>query len=220
MTPEEIAQMQSDLETANKSISKLNDENAKARIANRELKEKGDAALQEDADELARLKEVEAASAEKQQLAEGKYEEVMKQRDKAREEAEMEFTQQIANANDGRVAAESKYENVVISNSILSAAATANAINPEDVSMLIRNNVSLNKDGKIEVSVGGELQRDDDGKPLTVSSYVKAFLETRPNMIQGKGGGSNSQGGSGKSKTQNLNTPLDRIKAGLEARKA
>jgi hypothetical protein len=67
---------------------------------------------------------------------------------------------------------------------ILDAAARFRAVNPEQVKALIRNQVRLNADGEVEViDTKGTVQYDDSGKPLSVETYVKTWLQQNPHFV-------------------------------------
>lgn len=68
---------------------------------------------------------------------------------------------------------------------ILDAAARYKAVAPEQVKALLSNRVRLGESGEVEVlGTDGAVSYDDSGKPVTVDSLVKEFLDTNPHFVQ------------------------------------
>lgn len=68
---------------------------------------------------------------------------------------------------------------------ILDAAARFRAVAPEQVKMLVRNNVRLGAEGEPEViDREGKVRYDDSGRPLSVDSLVQEFLQQNPHFVQ------------------------------------
>lgn len=71
---------------------------------------------------------------------------------------------------------------------IISAAARANAIDPEDVSLLVGRHVSHDEDGALVVlNEKGTPRLNSKGEPLSVEEFVKAFVESKPHLKRGSG---------------------------------
>lgn len=68
---------------------------------------------------------------------------------------------------------------------LMEAASRFRAVAPEQVKMLVRNNVRLNADGDVEVvDAEGKVRYDDSGRLLSVDSYVQEFLSKNPHFVQ------------------------------------
>lgn len=67
---------------------------------------------------------------------------------------------------------------------LLNAAAKYKAVNPEQVQMLLRNNIRLNEDGEAEVfDSKGAVRYKDSGQQLTIEEYVDEWLQANPHFI-------------------------------------
>jgi len=81
---------------------------------------------------------------------------------------------------------------------LLRAASSLQAVQPSQVSSLLRNNIRLSEEGKAEVlDDTGAIRYSDDGSPLTVSSLVNEFLTTNPHFVKASQGGAGSAGNVG-----------------------
>jgi len=66
---------------------------------------------------------------------------------------------------------------------LLNAAATHKAVAPEQVKLLLANQVRLNDDGEVEViDNSGKPRYSDKGKPLAVEDLVRDFLDANPHF--------------------------------------
>jgi len=110
----------------------------------------------------------------------------------------------------------SKYKKVVINDKIINSAAKFNAINPSQIAVLIRDNVTLNEKGEVEVlNEDGKPIYNEKGELLSVEEYVKNFLTENQYLVKGPIGGTGSKGG--QHKPENTpSDPLERLKAGLQ----
>ena len=92
--------------------------------------------------------------------------------------------QEMASKKDAEI---SKRDEVIrgykIDMPLLDAAARFKAVNPEQVKQLIKGNIRLNDDGEVEV-IGndGAVRYDDSGKPVTVDTLVREFLDRNPHF--------------------------------------
>ena len=67
---------------------------------------------------------------------------------------------------------------------LVNAAAKFKSINPDQVKSLLRNNVRLNDESEVEVvDSNNEVRYDDSGKPISVDTLVKDFLQTNPHFV-------------------------------------
>ena len=81
-----------------------------------------------------------------------------------------------------------------VDNSILSIASNNKAINPQQVVSLIKNEVRLSDDNRIEVlDANSNIRYNDKGELLTIEQRVKEFLDANPHFRQGSLSGTGSQ---------------------------
>ena len=123
-----------------------------------------------DADELRAIVEQHRKQQQDAQLKKGEFEKVL---------------QELASKKDAEIQKRDKMiEEFKLNSPILDAAARLRAVAPEQVKSLIRNNVRLNQDGEPEVvDKEGKVRYADNGKPLSVDSYVQEFLTQNPHFI-------------------------------------
>jgi len=76
-------------------------------------------------------------------------------------------------------------ESYKVETPIIEAASRYRAVNSEQVKSLVRNHVRLNADGEVEVlDEKGTVRYDDNGRPVTVDSYVQTWLQQNPHFVQ------------------------------------
>lgn len=67
---------------------------------------------------------------------------------------------------------------------LVNAAAKYRSINPEQVKALLKNNVTLNSDGEVEVlDSNGTVRYNDKGQPITVDDLVREWLDNNPHFV-------------------------------------
>jgi len=85
---------------------------------------------------------------------------------------------------------------IKVDGSLLNAASTKKAINPEQVVRLVREQVKMSETGSVEVvdPKSGQTRYTDTGESMTVDGLVEEFLKTNPHFVQAgpAGGGSTS----------------------------
>jgi hypothetical protein len=149
---------------------------------------------QEDLDRIIkqRLEAEKAKNQRAQEVAQAKEEEVKNAKTKA--DLENLMKQRIAekDAEINKFKDEIKKERV--DNSVLSVASKYNAINPQQVVDLIKPEIKLNDDNRIEVlDKNKNIRYDDKGELLTIEQRVKEFLDANPHFSQGSKSGVGSQ---------------------------
>ena len=151
---------------------------------------------------------------EEKQIERGKFDEVIK---KKTQEYNEKLTKLEAELKDERV-----------DKQLINAASKHKAINPEQIKSLLKNNVHLNKDGKVEVvDSNGTPRYNKDGDLLTVDEAVQEFLTQNAHFQAATPSGSGSVSNVGQSTTQktlniadlDMSNPADR-KAYAEYRKS
>ena len=86
----------------------------------------------------------------------------------------------------------------LVDGALLNAASTNNAINPDQVSTLLKHHVRLAEDGTVEITDSNNAPRyNDKGDLLSVNEAVSEFLTANPHFMRASAGGSGSQGNSG-----------------------
>ena len=91
-----------------------------------------------------------------------------------------------------------KYKNEIkkerIDNSVLSVASKMNAINPQQVVDLLKRDIKLNDDNRIEIlDNNSNIRYNEKGELLTIEQRVKEFLDANPHFSQGSKSGTGSQ---------------------------
>lgn len=104
-----------------------------------------------------------------------------------------------------------RLEQTLVDGSLLTAASKNNAVSPEQVSTLLRNNVKLSSDGQVEVlDADGSVRYNDKGDLLSVDELVNDFLTSNPHFVRASVGGAGSQGMAGGS-TQKPQSVADMV---------
>ena len=114
-----------------------------------------------------------------------------------------------------------------IDKQILSVASSNKAVVPEQIVSLLKSELQLADDGRVEVLDNNRnIRYNEKGQPLTVEDRVKEFLDTNPHFRQGSLSGAGSQSSIGGNSLQpksigdlDLNNPADR-KVYAEMRKS
>jgi len=82
---------------------------------------------------------------------------------------------------------------------LLSEASNLKAVNPTQVSQLLKGQLKLNEAGTVDVidTKTGAVRYDDNGNPLQVKDLVSAFLQSNPHFVSAGPQGSNTGKGAG-----------------------
>ena len=81
-----------------------------------------------------------------------------------------------------------------IDNSVLSVASKMNAVNPQQVVDLLKTDIKLNDDNRIEIlDNNSNIRYNEKGELLTIEQRVKEFSDANPHFSQGSKSGSGSQ---------------------------
>jgi hypothetical protein len=153
---------------------------------------------------------------------ETKKQELLKQKEleeaKSKQEVEKIMQQRLAEkeAEINKIKTEVKAER--IDKQILAIASTNKAVNPDQVVSLLKSEVQLSEDNRVEVlDQNGNIRYNEKGQPLSVEERVKEFLDTNPHFRQGSLSGSGSQSSIGGNSQKprsigdlDLNNPSDR----------
>jgi hypothetical protein len=105
----------------------------------------------------------------------------------------------------------SKLQQTLVDGAILGAASNNNAVNPNQVSALLKSNTRLSDNGNVEVlDDNGSPRYNDSGYLLSVNEMVTEFLTVNPHMVKASQGGTGSQGNAGGS-TQKPQSVADMV---------
>ena len=120
-------------------------------------------------------------------------------------------------------------QSIKVDGSLLNAASSRRAVNPQQVVRLLKDQIRLSDGGDVEiVDDNGGARYSESGSLMTVDDLVNEFLTTNPHFVSAGPSGSGSGGGVGKSTGAtgkiditklNMNDPKDRA-AYKEYRKA
>lgn len=114
---------------------------------------------------------------------------------KARGEFEKILQDQKRNHDAQLEALKNQLHKEKVDGSLLKIAGGRNAVNPEQVASLLRNNVKLSDDGEVYVlNENGEIAYDtDSATPLSVDKLVNSFLDANPHFLRAGPSGSGSE---------------------------
>ena len=119
-----------------------------------------------------------------------------KQIQEAKTKADLEnlMKQRIAEKDKELADWKSKVKTINVDNSILSFASKNNAIAPDQVVSLLKNEVNYNDDGRIEILDNNKnIRYNPKGELLSIEDRVKEFLDANPHFRKGSPSGSGSQ---------------------------
>ena len=113
---------------------------------------------------------------------------------KSKAELEKLMQQRIAEKDTEILKYKSEIKKERIDNSVLSVASKMNAINPQQVVDLLKSEIKLNDDNRIEIlDNNSNIRYNPKGELLTIEQRVKEFLDANPHFSQGSKSGSGSQ---------------------------
>ena len=117
------------------------------------------------------------------------------ERKKQRGEFEDLLKEQADKFNEEKTSLQKQLEQIKINDSLVNAASKNKAINPEQVTNLLRNKVRLNDDGRVEILAENNQPRyNAKGELLSVDDYVQEFITQNPHFQSATPSGSGSQG--------------------------
>tara|TARA_B110000977_G_scaffold185655_1_gene250708 strand:+ start:1224 stop:1895 length:672 start_codon:yes stop_codon:yes gene_type:complete len=91
-----------------------------------------------------------------------------------------------------------KLQQMLVDGAILGSASSNNAINPDQVSQLLKDQTRLSDDGTVEVlDANGVPRYNDSGDLLSVNEMVTEFLTVNPHFVRASRGGVGSEGKTG-----------------------
>ena len=125
---------------------------------------------------------------------------------KARGEFEQILTQQKSDFDNKINSMKQQLEKERVDGSLLKAAGSRNAVNPEQVAQLLRSKVRLTDEGDVTVlNDKGEVVYDTEAGSLqSVESLVNTFLDSNPHFLRAGPSGSGSTGNVGEDSSTEL----------------
>ena len=118
---------------------------------------------------------------------------------KARGEFEKILKEQAEKSNKEISGLRSEIEKVKVDGALLNAASKNSAINPEQVKDLLKSNLKLNEDGKVEILAENKQPiYNKDGDLKSIDEYVKDFITENPHFQTATPSGSGSKANLGK----------------------
>ena len=118
---------------------------------------------------------------------------------KARGEFEKILKEQAEKSNKEIAGLRSEIEKVKVDGALLNAASKNSAINPEQVKDLLKGNVKLTDDGKVEIlAENKQPMYNKDGDLKSIDEYVKEFITDNPHFQTATPSGSGSKANLGK----------------------
>ena len=155
---------------------------------------------QEDVDRIVKQR-LEAEKSKHQRMldeAKKQEEELVKEKQiqEAKTKADLEnlMKQRIADKDKELADWKSKVKTINVDNSLLSLASKNNAIAPDQVVSLLKNEVNYNDDGRIEILDNNKnIRYNSKGELLTLEDRVNEFLDANPHFRKGSLSGTGSQ---------------------------
>ena len=118
---------------------------------------------------------------------------------KARGEFEKILKEQAEKSNKEIAGLRSEIEKVKVDGALLNAASKNSAINPDQVKDLLKSNVKLTEDGKVEIlAENNQPMYNKDGDLKSIDEYVKDFITDNPHFQTATPSGSGSKANLGK----------------------
>ena len=126
------------------------------------------------------------------------HEQATTERQKERGEFESILKQTVEKKDLEIAAFKQRLETTQIDGALLAAASKFNAVEPNQVSQLLRGSLKLTDDGSVEVlDTNGTVRYNEKADPLSVSEYVGDFLTANPHFVKASSGGAGTQGNAG-----------------------
>ena len=133
-----------------------------------------------DVDKYRQLLEAEEKKAQEEQAKRGEFEKIL---------------QTTVSKKDTMISQlQNELKAIKVDGSLLNAASSRKAINPQQVARLLKDNIRLNANGEVEiVDESGSVRYNDQGSHMTVEDLVGEFLSTNPHFVNAGPQGTGSQ---------------------------
>ena len=98
---------------------------------------------------------------------------------------------------------QSELTSIKVDGTLLSEASNLRAINPTQVTQLLKGNLKLNEAGQVDVidTKTGQVRYNDKGEPIQVKDLVSEFLQANPHFVSAGPNGSGTGQGAGRQNT-------------------
>jgi len=140
------------------------------------------------------LRKFDGVDVEKYQTLIAKEEQAQLAEAKRKGEFEKVLQQQAEKSNARIDQLTSELHKIKVEGSLLNAASTKKAINPEQVVRLVRDQVKMSDTGAVEVidSKTGQTRYSDTGETLSCADLISEFLNSNPHFVQAGPAGAGS----------------------------
>jgi hypothetical protein len=130
-------------------------------------------------------KKYENVDVEKYRAMMQKEEDLKMQQAKEKGEFEKILKDQSEKANQRITQLASELQAIKVDGALLNLASTKKAINPQQVTRLVRDQVRMTEAGEVEVvdPKTGQPRYTDSGDPMTIDALVSEFLKTNPHFV-------------------------------------
>ena len=120
--------------------------------------------------------------------------------ERQKEKGEFEkVLQQLAEKKDSEISQyKTKLQEIQVDGALINAASQNNAVQPEQVVALLKNQTRLADDGSVEIlDKTGTVRYNDNGTQMSVNELVSEFLTANPHFVKASPSGVGSQGAAG-----------------------
>lgn len=133
--------------------------------------------------------------------------------ERQKEKGEFEkVLQQLAEKKDGEIRQyKTRLQEIQVDGALINAASQHNAVSPDQVVALLKNQTKLADDGSVEIlDKDGTVRYNDSGTPMSVNELVSEFLTANPHFVKASPSGTGSKGAAGGS-TQKPSSVADML---------
>ena len=140
-------------------------------------------------------KQFEGIDVEKYRVMMEKEEQLRIDQDKAKGNFEKVLHETVSKKDSTIQQLQKELQAIKVDGSLLNAASSKKAINPQQVVRLLKDQITLGADGNVEVlDDNGNIRYSDGGSSMTVDELVSEFLQLHPHFVGAGPSGSGSQG--------------------------
>ena len=165
------------------------------------------------------LKQFEGVDVDKYRELTAKEESIKIEQEKARGNFEKVLQDTVGKKDTTIQQLQKELQAIKVDGTLLNAASSRKAINPQQVVRLLKEQIRLSPSGEVEVvDDNGELRYSDKGTTFTIDDLVNEFLSTNPHFVSAGPSGSGSQSSIAKTgktglvdpNNLDMNNPADR----------
>lgn len=140
-------------------------------------------------------KQFEGIDVEKYRELTAKEENLRLEQEKARGNFEKVLQETVGKKDQTIKQLQEQLHSIKVDGSLLNAASSRRAVNPQQVVRLLKDQIRLGDSGEVEiVSDDGQVRYNDKGSQMTVEELVSEFLTANPHFVSAGPSGSGSQG--------------------------